>query len=182
MKDNEREYTKRKHLRLKGYDYSKSGSYYVTLCTYRRHCLFGSVVGAGPGAGPTVMEYSFGGKIIDRTWNEMDSHFNNIQLGEFIIMPNHIHGIIHIQNEPNGPAPGPAPTSLFDVIHWFKTKTTNEYIRGVHGGLCTPFEKHIWQRSYYEHIIRNEKDLDRIQTYIRDNPANWVNDKLNTTL
>ncbi|MCT8841831.1 transposase, partial [Glaesserella parasuis] len=92
------------------------------------------------------------------------------------IMPNHIHFILNIENSENDKSP-----SLFSIIQWFKTMTTNHYIRNVKENNWAYFNKRLWQRSYYEHIIRNEKSYIEICEYIQNNPLNWQLDKLFST-
>ncbi|MGC8826365.1 MAG: hypothetical protein ACP5TV_05090 [Anaerolineae bacterium] len=105
------------------------------------------------------------GRFIKHRWHEIPSHFPNVRLGAFVIMPNHIHGIIIITGVGAGLVPAPV-----------------EYIRSVKQGLWPPFHKRLWQRNYYERIIRNERELAAIQQYIRDNPANWKSDAERPTL
>lgn len=144
------------------------------------------------------------GEIINKCWFGIPSHFDNVELDEFQIMPNHIHGIIVIHNTMpfvgNDPRVVPLNTEkvghdgptlqhqpqrqqqlLFRIIQWFKTITTNVYIKGVKNNQFPRFDKQIWQKSFYDHIIRNEYDLNRIRQYIRDNPMNWVDDWNNLT-
>jgi len=143
------------------------------------------------------------GCMILRWWNELPNKFPPIQTDEFIVMPNHIHGIIVItvgatlcgrptlRGRPMFPTlrdrPNPvqstngrphrgAPT-LGDFVNWFKTMTTNEYIRGVKQGRWARFDVRFWQRNYYDHIIRNDGDLLRCQQYILDNPLKWELDE-----
>ena len=103
-------------------------------------------------------------------------------------MPNHIHGIISIvganprgrPNNDNGQTHGSAPT-LGIIVQWFKTLTTNYYIKGVKNNNWKPFSGKLWQRNYYEHIIRNDGELNKIREYIKNNPINWENDSENMT-
>lgn len=199
----------RHSIRLPGYDYSLAGAYFVTIVTQGRVCLFGSVVQG-------EMMLNDIGRLIEHRWHEIPPHFPNVQLDAFVIMPNHIHGIIIItgvgaglvpaqsdsaglvpaQSDPGAttrvaptmgnmgvPAVGDmgAPT-VGDIVGAFKSMTTVEYIRGVKQGLWPPFHRRLWQRNYYEHIIRNERELAAIQQYIRDNPANWKSDAERPTL
>lgn len=178
----------RRSIRLPEHDYSLAGWYFVTIVTQGHICLFGEVT-----AGEITLNDI--GHLIERCWNEIPSHFPNVQLDAFVIMPNHIHGIIIItdsvgaglvpaQSNPAGlvPAqPGPGATTrvaptLGDIVGAFKSVTTVEYIRGVKQGRWMPFHKRLWQRNYYEHIIRNERELEAARQYIHDNPANWTSD------
>ncbi len=180
----------RRSIRLKGYDYSSEGAYYITIVAQGRECLFGEIVYGG-------MILNDAGQMIVKWWNELPNKFPNIVLGEFVVMPNHFHGIIFIMetvgadlrvcpdDEENVSAQkgehvgSPPRTSLSRIIQWFKTMTTNEYIRGVKQLNWKPFVGKLWQRNYYEHIIRNEKDLQRIADYIVANPSRWNEDDNN---
>ena len=138
----------RRSIRLKGYDYSQSGLYFITICVQNRHCLFGEIENDEM----ILNEY---GKIAATEWINTESIRDNIRLHEYIIMPNHIHGIIEIIDR-KGDCRGElqfAPT----IIKSLKYK--------------------IWQRNYYEHIIRNEKSYQRISEYIITNPQKWDIDK-----
>jgi REP element-mobilizing transposase RayT len=186
----------RRSIRLKGFDYSSEGAYYVTIVTQGRECLFGEIVD-----GEMVLNEA--GQMIIKWWNELPNKFPHVVLGEFIVMPNHFHGIIFIVENvgadlrvcPDGEentsikkgehigspqhAGSPQQRSnapLSQIIQWFKTMTTNEYIRGVKQSNWEPFIGKVWQRNYYEHIIRNEKDLQRIADYILNNPSRWGED------
>ncbi len=179
----------RHSLRLKGYDYSQSGAYFVTICTQGRECLFGDVVDG-------EMRLNEAGCMIQKWWNESAEKFKNAEVDEYAIMPNHFHGIILIvgaalcgrpeinvqpsttENTKAGQPHRVAPT-LGNIIDWFKTMTTNEYIRNVRQKNWTPFNGKLWQRTYYEHIIRNEQSLQEIREYITNNPAKWAEDENN---
>lgn len=187
-------YNKYKHhrrsIRLKGYDYAQAGAYFVTICTQNRECLFGDVVDG-------EMRSNDAGCMIQKWWHESAEKFKNIELDEFVIMPNHFHGIIMIvgaalcgRPEINAQPPTTgyttgtgqpqrvAPT-LGNIIDWFKTMTTNEYIRNVRQENWPPFNGKLWQRNYYEHIIRSEKEMNRIREYIIENPMRWADDENN---
>ena len=182
----------RHSLRLQNYDYSQAGAYFVTICTQNRECFFGDVVDG-------VIRLNNAGILIQSVWNEIPLHYPGVDIDEFVIMPNHIHGIIMIVGagpcacpdsgerqilekdiEKSGQPRGVAPTglSLPDVVHRFKTMTTKRYIDGVTQNGWIPFTGKLWQRNYWEHVIRNEHDLAEIREYIRDNPARWESDEL----
>jgi len=179
----------RKSLRLKYYDYSQAGLYFITICTQNRLHLFGEIVN-------DEMVLNDAGLMIEKIWHEIPNNFSNTKLHKFIIMPNHIHGIIEIivgaplvgarnpmgaqiDNQPQtGQPQGIAPT-VGGIVGVFKSLTTNAYIKMVKQNILPPFDKHIWQRNYWEHIIRNENEYDRITQYIKDNPKKWALDKLN---
>lgn len=174
----------RHSIRLKGYDYASQGAYFITIVTQSRKCLFGKIVD-----GEMILNEA--GKMILEWWHELPNKFPNVILGAFIVMPNHFHGIISIQKnggadlcvcpEQTGEHTGsPRPdASLPQIVQWFKTMTTNEYIRGVKQLDWTPFIGKLWQRNYYEHIVRNEKELQRITDYILANLSRWNNDREN---
>ncbi|OQY88002.1 MAG: hypothetical protein B6D38_10980 [Anaerolineae bacterium UTCFX1] len=181
----------RHSIRLKGYDYSSEGAYYVTIVAQGRECLFGEIVDG-------ELKLNEAGEMVVRWWNELPNKFPNIVLGEFVVMPNHFHGIIFIMENvgadlrvcPDGEEKGehvdspkhadsPQRSTLSQMIQWFKTMTTNEYIRGVKQSNWKPFIGKVWQRNYYEHIIRNEKELQQKTNYILDNPSRWDEDDEN---
>ncbi|MBU1104656.1 hypothetical protein KJ664_02010 [Patescibacteria group bacterium] len=181
----------RRSIRLKEYDYSQNGWYFVTICTQNRKCLFGEIpfVGADQCVCPNpVVRLNTAGNIVNKWWLELKNKFTNVELDEYVVMPNHIHGIINIVSgahplgaHPLGAHPLGAHTGapLQEIIQWFKTMSTNEYIRLVKSGALPPFEKSVWQRNYYEHIIRTKNELNRIQFYIKENPAMWERDRNN---
>jgi len=254
----------RRSIRLKGYDYTQAGVYFVTICTQARECLFGDVVN-------DQMRLNDAGQMVESAWLDLPQRFPNVELDEFVIMPNHMHGIILIAvgaglvPAPNGattatidrattrvaptttpdvgaglvpaldeattgrattrvaptttpdagaglvpaldeattdrattrvaptsppnvgaglvPALGAttrvAPTRLGDIVGAYKSITTHEYIVGVRERGWPPFEGKVWQRNYYEHIVRNERELDAIRPYIRNNPLQWALDRDN---
>ncbi len=170
----------RRSIRLKGYDYSQEGMYFVTICVQKGQCLL---------AETAVQE------MIQLWWQKLAEKFPAIMLDAIIIMPNHIHFIIaivgaHPRMRPEtgqshgvteaGKTHGSAPTgaSLGEIIQWFKTMTTNAYIHGVKEQCWEPFPGKLWQRNYYEQIIRNERHLTAVRQYIHNNPTNWKADKL----
>ena len=159
----------RRSIRLRGYDYSQSGAYFVTIVAQNRARLFGNIQNGRMILNPA-------GEMVLKWWHELPKKFPSIETDAFIIMPDHSHGII-VANRQTGES---APT-LGTVIQWFKTMTTNEYIRGVKNLGWKRFDKKLWQRNYYEHIIRSQKDWERIAHYIEANPANWDKDKTQPT-
>ena len=111
-----------------------------------------------------------------KTWCELPKFYHGIRIDQFQIMPNHVHGIIVIV----GDGPCAVPTlSLSDIVQRFKSLTTRLYIQGVKKEDWEPFDAKLWQRSFFEHVIRGEKSLNKIRAYIRDNPLNWELDKDN---
>jgi REP element-mobilizing transposase RayT len=173
---------------LPTYDYAQAGYYFVTIATYRRMHLFGEVIDG-------QMVLNMAGEMIERLWHEIP----NTALHEHIIMPNHIHGIIEITDPPVGAPlvgahqnPGistslgninprattrvaPTDKSLGDIIGVFKSLTTNAYIQMVKSGTLPPFDRRIWQRNFYEHVIRNKRGQVNIITiygYLGENISN----------
>jgi len=183
----------RRSIRLRGYDYAQAGAYFVTICVQGRECLFGQIVNAR-------MVLNDAGRMVQAQWEQLPERFNTIELDIHIVMPNHFHGIVIITNPVGAglvPAPAPAPApgattrvaptgprrpTLGDIIGAFKSLTTNAYIRGVREYGWPPFDKRLWQRNYYEHIIRDAADLERIREYIANNPAKWPDDRLYTNV
>ncbi|MEY8714641.1 transposase [Francisella philomiragia] len=183
--NNQTQYFKnRKNLRLKYYDYSSNGAYFVTICVNNRECLFCNILDG-------QMCLNDAGLMIDEIYHDLENKFTNIQCGEYVIMPNHFHCVIHICNDiksnvgvnlcvdPNYKMGEHAGTPLHKIIQRFKTMTTNAYINGVKTKNWQPFDKRLWQRNYYEHIIRNEKSYNEIIKYIQLNPLKWELDELN---
>lgn len=180
----------RKSIRLKNYDYSSNGYYFVTICTQNREKLFGEIVGATLRGRPNNPD-----KIIVKWLLESENKFKDIKIDEYIVMPNHIHFIIkrtgdhtgvtgdHIGSTGDhaGSTGDHIGSPLRDIIGWFKTMSTNEYIAGVKDGRFMPFKGRLWQRNYYEHIIRNYDDYINIAEYIQNNPLKWEEDKLYVT-
>ncbi len=164
----------RKTTRLKHYDYSQEGAYYVTVCVNGYKCVFGDVQN-------DKMVLNSAGKAVRFIWLDLSQHNTNIELDEFIVMPNHIHGIIKIVGAGSKPAlnmsraglePAPTKYGLFEIVRQFKTFSAKRVnaIRNCPG-------IRLWQRNYYEHIIRSESELTRIREYIINNPTQWRNDK-----
>jgi len=177
----------RRSIRLKGYDYRQVGAYFVTICTQNRACLFGGVADG-------EMQLNDAGRMIEQWWFELNRKFTTVETDEFVVMPNHFHGIVAITDVTVGAdlCVGPAQKGadvgdqgahigapLPTVIQWFKTMTANEYMRGVKTQDWAPFHGKLWQRNYYEHVIRDEETLNRIRQYILDNPARWKYDREN---
>lgn len=169
----------RQSIRLKGYDYSSSGLYFITMCVQNRTHLFGKIENR-------EMILNDAGKMIQTEWINLKTRFPNIELHEFVVMPDHFHGILEIvDGAPNVGATTPnvgattpnveattrgAPT-LGDMMMAFKSITTVEYIKGVKNLGWKSFEKRLWQRNYYEHIIRDESAYFSISKYIINNPS-----------
>ena len=172
----------RRSIRLKAYDYSRPGAYFITICTHDRQHLFGEVVDGD-------MRLNEFGKIVEWTWHDLPNHVVGIVLDAFVVMPNHVHGIVIIADDVGAGSVGagsvgagsePAPTTttttptppkrhgLPEIVRQLKTfsaRRINDH-RGMRG---VP----VWQRNYCEHIIRHEIELNRIREYIMNNPSSW---------
>ena len=167
----------RRSIRLNEYDYSQSGAYFITICTYKRECLFGEIVDG-------EMQLNEFCEIVATCWDEVPHHFENVELDAFITMPNHVHGIVIITNSvgarhasplqyPQTPR-GPKSQSLGAIVGSFKSTITKR-INKIRSISCAP----LWQRNYYEHIIRNEETLNRVREYILTNQLRWHLDREN---
>jgi len=169
----------RRSIRLKGYDYSTTGAYFATICARNHECLFTRICrNVGAGLAPALSyEYTFPlsdlGEILKKNWQEIENDFSTVYLDAFIIMPNHIHGIIVNQRATARVAP-----TLGRIIGSFKSKCSVQYLQHLQSNRLNDSGK-IWQRNYYEHIIRNEEELNKIRKYIAENPTRWHNDKDN---
>jgi putative transposase len=182
----------RRSIRLKGYDYSQAGAYYVTIVAQNRACLFGDVVNA-------EIQLNDAGQMVQAEWETLPIRFPNIELDEFIVMPNHFHGILVITDKTvgavsrarleDGQPQEIAPTKhivptvhnpiLGEIIGAWKSIVTGKYIDGVHQLNWQPFDRKLLQRNYWEHIVHDEPELNRIREYIINNPANWDSDDNN---
>ena len=176
--------------RLTGWDYRSEGWYFVTVCTVNRECLFGEII-------DDQVRLSMFGETARQCWEEIPHHFQNVHLDEFVIMPNHLHGILSIHNgntelvetrpvETRHVASLPHPSmsnksisnkfgplrsgSLQAIIHAYKSAVTRWCRK--HGQRYV-----VWQPRFYDHIIRSEESLNKIREYILDNPAKWVTDR-----
>jgi len=169
----------RRSLRLPDYDYRRDGFYFVTICVDDREPRLGQVVDGR-------VALTEAGRMVDAHWRALPNRFANVALDAYVVMPDHVHGILKIVGAPlvgapdgtvtnTGAATRAAPTSfeqpsLGDVIGAFKSRTTNAYIHGVRHHDWPPFDRRLWQRNYYERVIRNEAELAPIRDYIRTNP------------
>ncbi|MFN0254702.1 transposase [Pedobacter ureilyticus] len=168
----------RQSLRLRGYDYSKEGLYFITICCQDRIHRFGKIVNG-------VMILNDAGKQTEICWMAIPKHFTNVVLHDFVVMPNHIHGIVEI-TAPLVRAKHFSPSHIWandDLpIRHGTSRTVGSIVRGFKIGVTKWFienhnKKNIWQRNYYEHIIRNENAYQNISNYIQNNPLNWEEDK-----
>ncbi len=203
---------RRRSIRLRHYDYTQEGAYFVTICTQDRECLFGEIVDG-------AMRLNQAGLMVQDVFGNLPKLYPGVGMDAFVVMPNHVHAIVVLARQgPNrqasydvapadhqagndvspvgaglracpgypscelGQARRPAPTrrvlSLPDLVHRFKTYTTSRYIVGVRDHRWLPFPGRLWQRNYYEHVIRSETTLRRIREYVDQNPARWELDQL----
>ena len=156
-------------IRLREYDYAQAGAYFITIVSHARAMLFGEIAG-----GETRLNEF--GKIVERAWADLPEHYLNVQCDAFVVMPNHIHGIIVLGEPIVGAGLKPAPTrhALPEVVRALKTfsaRRINE-MRHLPGAP-------VWQRNYYEHVVRNDGELLRVREYIFNNPLEWTNDREN---
>jgi REP element-mobilizing transposase RayT len=174
---------KRRSIRLCGYDYSLAGAYFITICTQDRACLFGDVVDG-------EMRLNYAGKIVHDEWLRTADMRSNVELDAFVVMPNHFHAIVFLNDEPRrGDRPvaptqstantmarpaGPTPHSIGAIMAGFKSAST-KHINEIRHTRGAP----VWQRNYYEHIIRDDESLHRIREYIANNPLQWALDREN---
>ena len=189
-----------KQYRLPGYDYSGGGYYFVTICTQDRLNIL-RCVGTDPRVRSSYKKQPCGllsefGNLCQQWWLKIPDKFPGTELDKFCFMPNHFHGILIIRYKCKAQTRGSAPTNytggsapmnhtgwsaptVGNVIQWFKTMTTNEYIKNVKTQSWLKFSKHVWQPRFHDRVIRNEKEYWAIKRYILDNPKNWDKDKEN---
>ncbi|MFU8798355.1 MAG: transposase, partial [Gammaproteobacteria bacterium] len=179
----------RRSIRLKDYDYSKEGAYFVTICTHEREYLFGEIVDG-------VMGLNDAGKVARQCWEDIPNHFPHVVLDVFVIMPNHIHGVVVIKNPVGGDAlfvetdkllGGIVGAKNFSPLHPYRTsiqakqprgtsKTIGSIVRGFKIGVTKWMRQNtpgvpVWQRNYYERLIRNDREMAATREYIVNNPA-----------
>jgi len=166
----------RRSIRLRNYNYTQAGAYFITICSWKRECLFGEVLDG-------IMRLNQYGQIVEKEWLQTEIIRINVKLDVFVVMPNHIHGIFVIDDYGRGTlqrAPTkeqfgkPVSNSIPTIIRLLKSATTKQIneIRNTPG-------HPIWQRNYYVHIIRNENELSHIREYIINNPFQWAVDENN---
>ncbi|MDY6823065.1 MAG: transposase [Thermodesulfobacteriota bacterium] len=166
----------------------------MTICTKSGECLFGDIIA-------DEMVLNDAGRMVQRIWNDLPLRFTNMELDKFVIMPNHIHGIIVLngrgepcvrpdstqttalvdcQSGEHKVRPyGTRPDSIGRIVQAFKSEATNAYINGVKQHAWPRFPGKVWQGDYYDHIIRNQRQLDKIRNYIINNPKKWQMDREN---
>jgi REP element-mobilizing transposase RayT len=157
---------RRKPMRLRGFDYHDRRMYFVTPVTHHRIAHFGTVHHGAMVPSPV-------GVMVAQVWQEIPRSYPEVTLDAWVVMPNHLHGLLLLEDSDDG-----EPHALGDIVRWFKTITTNRYIHGVRDQGWPRFPGHLWQRNYYDHLVRTDPDLDRIRTYIATNPATWGRDAL----
>ena len=160
---------RRRSIRLKGYDYAQSGAYFVTIVTQGRIPLFGEIMDG-------EMLFNVTGQSIADAWEWLATRYPHVALDGYVVMPNHLHGIVVIADTGRGGS-RTAPTGrkpLGRLVAAFKTVTTKQLnlVQGTPGQL-------LWQRNFYERVIRNEDEMDRVREYIIDNPMQWEIDAEN---
>jgi len=165
MQGNQRPLPRRKSIRLKDYDYSQPGYYFITGCVLGRQCLFGSVVG-------DAVELNAVGEIVSKEWHDLPRRFPSVGLDAFVVMPNHVHGIIILRGREaeSTPTTRKRPLTLGQVTRAFKS------LSAVHVNALLGRHGPLWQRLFHDHITRDDWDLNRIREYIQNNPASWALD------
>ncbi len=175
----------RRSVRLAGYDYGCEGTYFITICIHNRECLLGDIADG-------AMHLNEYGRIADAIWKQTPVLRPNVGLDAYVIMPNHVHGIVLITNDGRRSATHTSVPSSPDTSRgsnvWPLTspsQTLGSIVRGFKSAVSSRITalrndtSPIWQRNYHEHIIRNDADLDRIRSYIANNPLRWAEDENN---
>ncbi len=185
---------RRRSLRLPTYDYSLPGRYFVTVCIQNRECLFGDIKNVEMVLNPV-------GRMVEGVWKGLPKRFPFLELDRHVVMPNHFHGILMLNDKEDRrgescirPAGGDGHSqqgehkvrpygtlerSVGRVVQAFKSLSTHEYVQRVKKDDWPPFSGRLWQRNYYEHIIRTDKDFNTVREYILLNPVKWMEDKEN---
>lgn len=173
----------RKSIRLKGYDYSKAGAYFITICCEKHKCRFGKIIEKDMDAKMILNDF---GTIAYQQWEKLPDRFTNIELDVFQIMPNHMHWIIFLTDYVSWTGASPActngvndekPKDVGDIVGAYKSLVSNECLEIFKKKYPAKMMGKLWQRNYHEHIIRDEESYNRISEYIINNPANWKKDK-----
>ncbi|MBZ0252150.1 MAG: transposase [Candidatus Methylomirabilis sp.] len=159
---------RRDTLRLRGYDYAEPGAYFVTIRCQGRACRFGTILDG-------EMAANAAGAMVEEAWRELPGVHPAIELDAFVVMPNHVHGVLMLTSSERATK----GTSLSSVIQRFKSVTTVRYGRGVKALGWPPFDGRLRRRGFYEHVIRDERDLESIRDYVAGNPAQWARDSEN---
>ncbi len=169
-----RQARRRRPVRLRGYDYTQPGAYFVTICVNRHRCIFGEVR-------DDAVSLNESGQIVWECWNDLARHYPHVETDAFVVMPNHVHGIVMLTRTNVGAGLRPAPTrshlelsrhGLPEIVRALKSFSA----RGVNQLRATPGAR-VWQRGYHERVVRNNEELNRIRQYISENPARWSDDE-----
>ncbi len=158
---------RRRLLRLRDYDYTRPGAYFVTVCTRRRACLFGHIADG-------MMRPNTLGAIVETCWLTLPHHYPHARLDAFVVMPNHAHGILFLDDDAIARRATSKRHGLSEIMRAFKTFSSRRV-----NALSNGSGARVWQRGYYEHIIRNETSLRRLRNYIETNPLRWDLDREN---
>ena len=187
----------RRTIRLCDYDYAAEGFYFVTICVHEHRALFGSITDG-------TMHLNDAGRMVEEEYRRLPNRYHHVICHEYVVMPNHFHAIIQITNDDASPVGAPlvgahenisrvepnenhqgthkgcpyGVVTLGEIVGAFKSITSNAYIRGVKQNGWPPFHTRLWQRNYYEHIIRDQHSHDEIAAYSLENPVHWPDDKL----
>ena len=172
---------RRRSVRLPHFDYSQPAAYFLTICSHEKRHIFGTILGR-------EVRLSAAGHIVDECWRDIANHFPNVRLPIYVIMPNHIHGIVVVHTrlrqratderssrEDSRRLGAHRPGSIPTIVRSFKAIAARRIRERLRGAECN-----VWQRGYYERIIRNEPEFHKTCDYIRLNPANWANDEENS--
>jgi len=166
----------RRSIRLQNYDYSQPGAYFVTICAHERADLFGEIAHG-------EMQLNALGRVAAECWDAIPAHFPDVELDAYCMMPNHFHGIVvitdpvgatHASPLPNDRSAGPPRRSLGAIVGSFKSVATKRIRELQHAPALV-----VWQRNYYEHVIRSDSELNKFRNYIADNPLRWGDDENN---
>lgn len=156
-----------RRLRLRDYDYSTPGYYFVTICTYDRFHYFGHITDRS-------IELSPAGQMVSNVIEELPIRFSNISIDSFVVMPDHLHVLIglgvRLADEPGEP-------DLSRVVQWLKMTTHRMYSEGVRRNGWAEYQWRVWQEGFHDHIVRNEKELDILRRYIAENVERWDEDQ-----
>ena len=158
-------FPKRKHPRLKNFDYSNAGAYYITICAHNRRCLFSKIVGGGDN--PAQLIYLPFGKVAEEQLHLLENRYPSLKIDQYVIMPNHIHVIFTLGEQ----VKLDCKPSICDIVCAYKSLTTKACKQ------LRPIDK-LFQTSFYEHVIRDSRDYDEIAEYIANNPKQWELDHL----
>ena len=161
-------FPKRKEIRLKSWDYSNVGAYFITICTFQKSCILSRIT-VGEGLAPPEIRLLDAGKIVEEEILSLENRFPTIRLDHYVIMPNHVHLLIVLSGEAHlgGTSPSATVTGIVGTMKSISARRCGAELS------CKP----LWQRSFYDHVIRNERDYDEIWNYIENNPARWNTDQ-----